>query len=167
MITTFTASAEAVGATVKHFTDLEGAAGYLRDLTANRPVATSCLSDRLVALLNTISPLPPESLADAEVGISEADTGIADTGSVLLDLTVPAERAATALPLVHAVVLRASTIVPTLSSLRERLEGFLADGGSRYLSLITGPSRTADIERVLTIGVHGPRELHLLIIEGE
>lgn len=167
MISTFTVAAEAVGATVKRFTDLNGAVDYLLNLTANRPTAASSLSSRLTAMLETIIPLPPERLADAEVGISEADAGIAETGSVLLELTAPAQRAATALPLVHAVVLRASTIVPTLSALGERLDGLLAEGGSRYLSLITGPSRTADIERVLTIGVHGPRELHLLIIEGE
>ena len=163
MISTFTVAAEAVGATVKRFTDLDGAVDYLLDLTANRPVAASSLSSRLAAMLETITPLTSERLAEAEVGISEADAGIAETGSVLLELTAPAQRAATALPLVHAVVLRASTIVPTLSALGERLDGLLAEGGSRYLSLITGPSRTADIERVLTIGVHGPRELHLLI----
>ncbi|BEH10398.1 MULTISPECIES: LutC/YkgG family protein [Geobacter] len=167
MISTFTVAAEAVGATVKHFTDLDDVAGYLQDLTANRLVASSSLSSRLAAMIETITPLPPERLADAEVGISEADAGIAETGSVLLELTAPAQRAATALPLVHAVILRASTIVPTLSALGERLGGLLAEGGSRYLSLITGPSRTADIERVLTIGVHGPKELHILIIEGE
>lgn len=62
MISTFTVAAEAVGATVKHFTDLDDVAGYLQDLTANRLVASSSLSSRLAAMIETITPLPPKGL---------------------------------------------------------------------------------------------------------
>jgi L-lactate dehydrogenase complex protein LldG len=99
--------------------------------------------------------------------VSFARAGIAATGSILLEISDPKERAATALPLIHAVFLKASTIVADLYALQNILAEGLSSSGTAYLSLTTGPSRTADIERVLTIGVHGPKELHVLVLEGE
>ena len=58
----------------------------------------------------------------------------------------------------------AESIVPTLDEGLERLQA-LIQKGAHHPQLVTGPSRTADIERVLTIGVHGPRELSILILE--
>jgi L-lactate dehydrogenase complex protein LldG len=55
-------------------------------------------------------------------------------------------------------------IVPTLDDGLERL-GRLIEQGARHPQLVTGPSRTADIERVLTIGVHGPRALMVLVVD--
>jgi L-lactate dehydrogenase complex protein LldG len=105
--------------------------------------------------------------ADATLCISFAEAGIAATGSLLVELTDPAERAATALATKHAVFLRSRTIVPSLRDLSPSLKAKLGGDGPAYFSITTGPSRTADIERVLTIGVHGPKELHILLLEGE
>ncbi len=111
------------------------------------------------------------SAADAVSYVKElsGDTraGIAATGSLLLELADPYERSATALPLIHVVFVKGSTIAPDLYALHELLAQELASAKTAYLSITTGPSRTADIERVLTIGVHGPKELHVLVLEGE
>jgi L-lactate dehydrogenase complex protein LldG len=167
MVEQFTVAAEAVGASVKRFTSREGVAAALDEIVGDRPAVASPILEHFKSLIDTISFLPPDQSDRAYIGISAAQAAIAATGSLLLELGDPAERSATALPPVHVVLLRASTIVPDLSALGGALQQHLASPGPSYLSLITGPSRTADIERVLTIGVHGPKELHILILEGE
>ncbi len=166
MLDRFQAAAEAVGTTVKRFSSSKGAVDYLAELAGGSGVSRSALPPEIAADCAVLPLLPPETTAEARLCISSARAGIADTGSLLMELTDPAERGATALPVLHAVFLRATDIVPTLSELAHELERLLQAAGPAYLSITTGPSRTADIERVLTIGVHGPKELHVLIIEG-
>lgn len=167
MVEQFTAAAEAVGAEVKRFPTMSDAVAALRSHAVGRPASASALPDRVRAELAGLSCVPADATETAEVGISFAQAGIAQTGSLLLELSDPAGRSATALPPVHLVLLPASTIVADLAGLGATLNDLLSAPDAAYLSLITGPSRTADIERVLTIGVHGPKELHILIVEGE
>jgi L-lactate dehydrogenase complex protein LldG len=167
MVEQFTAAAEAFGATVKRFTGLEEALASLRELVGGRPATVSRLPERVTERIRALSFVADDRIDSAEVGISFAQAGIARTGSLLLELVDPTARSATALPPIHAVFLAASTIVPDLYALRDTLNTYLSSPGSSYFSIITGPSRTADIERVLTIGVHGPKELHIFILEGE
>jgi L-lactate dehydrogenase complex protein LldG len=54
-------------------------------------------------------------------------------------------------------------LVASLDEALARIEGLVLDGHP-YVTLMTGPSRTADIERALTVGVHGPRELHVVLV---
>ena len=64
------------------------------------------------------------------------------------------------------IVLRAADIVPNLADTAAFLRERQSDGRISYTSFITGPSRTADIERVSAIGVHGPLDLHIILLEG-
>ncbi len=165
MLDQFQAAAEAVGATIKRFISKTEAVVYVKDLAAGAPVSASALpADIETAFAGTAFCAPPDH-AHARVCVSSALAGIAATGSLLLELSAPTERGATALAVIHAVFLRESDIVPDLSALQPLLADRLASP-TAYLSITTGPSRTADIERVLTIGVHGPKELHILVLEG-
>lgn len=166
MVDQFTAAAEAVGATVKRFSGMTDIIAYLRDMTGGARMAASYLPEEYAAILDAFPLAAPTEYPDAGFCISAARAGIARTGSLLLDLTDPVGRSATALPLVHLVILKASAILPDLGAATPLLSSALAAEGNVYLSITTGPSRTADIERVLTIGVHGPKELHILIMEG-
>jgi L-lactate dehydrogenase complex protein LldG len=101
--------------------------------------------------------------AESRVGISEFDWALAATGTIAQDATDPRLRLASMLPEVHVALFPSSRLLPDLDALLERVDPVRA----RYLACVTGPSRTADIERVLTIGVHGPRKLVVIAVDGE
>lgn len=96
-----------------------------------------------------------------DVGISTAQAAIAETGTLVLDSTRERHRLVSLVPPVHIAIIRASQIYRTLGEvltlIRETKEV------SPAVTFITGPSRTADIELTLAIGVHGPQELHVII----
>jgi len=95
--------------------------------------------------------------------LTAADWGIAETGTLVLKSASEDIRLATMLADVHIAVLAESRIVPDSAAIAGHLNEILMDASPSYTAFITGASRTADIERVLAIGVHGPQELHILI----
>jgi L-lactate dehydrogenase complex protein LldG len=99
-----------------------------------------------------------------DVGFTVADYGIAETGTLVLDSTEEDIRLATMFCDIHVAVLPASKIARRTADVELEIADMLKPSGG-YVAFITGASRTADIERVLAIGVHGPRELHILIME--
>jgi L-lactate dehydrogenase complex protein LldG len=107
-----------------------------------------------------------EQGAAAAAGVTGANFAIAETGTVVLESTDEAVRIATTLPEKHFVVLDPRKILATADDAVPVLKTFHEKLPRAYLAYITGPSRTADIERVLTIGVHGPSELHILLLDG-
>jgi L-lactate dehydrogenase complex protein LldG len=100
--------------------------------------------------------------AESKVGVSEFDWALADTGTLAQDATDPRLRLASTLPETHLALFRTADLLPDLASLLARVDPVRM----RYLACVTGPSRTADIERVLTIGVHGPRRLLIVAVDG-
>lgn len=97
------------------------------------------------------------SLPGAET--SRALYGLADPGSVVLAAEVDEPRARSLLPEIHVALVAADRILPDLEALLEALDGRLPSS----LAIVTGPSRSADIEMILTAGVHGPREQHVVV----
>ena len=92
--------------------------------------------------------------------VSEASYGLADTGSVVLMAAPEEPRARSLLPDVHVSLLREDRILPGLDELFAALGGELPSA----LAIVTGPSRSADIEQSLTVGVHGPGEEHVVLV---
>jgi len=99
---------------------------------------------------------------DAGDQIVEGIFAVAETGSVAVALP-RAERGAALLSERLWLLVPASELVATLDQALVRIDA-LVRGGRAYVTLMTGPSRTADIERALTVGVHGPRELHVVLV---
>ena len=97
-----------------------------------------------------------------DVGIAGVEFAIAETGSVCEDGFAIEQRLCTTLVPVSIVILNSSHVVP---SIRAAFEGISKVFNRGYISFITGPSRTSDIERVLTIGVHGPSQLIIIAID--
>jgi len=98
--------------------------------------------------------------SEEEVGVSRAVYGLADTGSVVLAAGPDEPRARSLLPPVHVTLLDANRILPGLPELFAALDGELPSA----LAIVTGPSRSADIEQRLVIGVHGPGEVHIVVV---
>ena len=99
--------------------------------------------------------------ADARIGISEANWAAADTGSLVADQAAVEQRLVSTLPAIHIALIATERILADKVAVFERLN----PATSRYIAFITGPSRTADIERVLTIGVHGPKRLVIVCVD--
>ena len=105
-------------------------------------------------------------LGAEHVGVARAARGIAETGTCVVVTDDEETRLATMLPETSLLILRVADIVPTLPDMASFLRERQADGRISYTSFITGPSRTADIERVSAIGVHGPLDVHIILVEG-
>lgn len=106
----------------------------------------------------------PDAVDDARIGVTMAAFGVAETGSIVEITRQDADRLVSALPRVHVCILYADTIVATLADAAPRLrEAFTAEG-AMTATFISGPSRTGDIEMKLTLGVHGPEVMHVVIL---
>jgi L-lactate dehydrogenase complex protein LldG len=104
--------------------------------------------------------------ASDEVSVTPAFSGIAETGTLMLLSGPGGPTTLNFLPDNHIVVLRASQVVGAYEDAWARLREACGSGAlPRTVNLITGPSRTADIEQTIQLGAHGPRRLHILVVE--
>jgi L-lactate dehydrogenase complex protein LldG len=104
-------------------------------------------------------------LLEAAVGITAADFALADTGTLVLVSGNEQHRLISLLPPSHVCLLDPSHVLPSLTSLLAHVRGRFSplDSAPKSMTCITGPSRTADIEQAITMGVHGPKSLHVLL----
>ena len=105
-------------------------------------------------------------LAGIDVGFSMAELGVAASGTCMVNTDAEEGRLAGMLSEISVLALKKSEIYPHLPAIAEKLRARMGDSAPTYTTFITGPSRTADIERVAAIGVHGPLELHIILLEG-
>jgi L-lactate dehydrogenase complex protein LldG len=112
--------------------------------------------------LRTDKPYDVHELEACDVGISECDALIAQTGSVLVTNRSAGGRALSVLPPHHVVLARREQLMADLPAAFELLKQKYAANYPSMISFITGPSRTGDIERILVLGAHGPKKLTIL-----
>lgn len=127
------------------------------------------LSPDIPKLVATARELLREKYFRADVGISGANVVAADTGTLFLIENEGNIRLATGAPPVHIALVGMEKLVPTLeeafkvSEVTWRYANYTIPS---YVSLVSGPSKTGDIEKVTTYGAHGPRELHVIFLDG-
>ncbi len=104
---------------------------------------------------------PNANVRECDLGVTGCDCLVAQTGSIIVSTLSAGGRALSVLPPTHLVIARREQIVPNLAAgmalLRKRYDKHWPSA----LSVITGPSRTADIEKILVMGAHGPKRLAL------
>jgi L-lactate dehydrogenase complex protein LldG len=104
-----------------------------------------------------------DGAATADVGVTGALWAVAETGTVVVSAAPPDGRAPSLLPSVHIAFVAKSRLLPTVRELFVRIAEM--ESYPSNLVLITGPSKSADIGNELALGVHGPGELHVVLVE--
>lgn len=178
MVASFRESLEGVGGHCFIARGEIDAGNILKNIFAELPVSQSrrvALSDApiLERLARDLGPqvkevaTTPESndLFNFDVGITTAQLAIAETGTLVLESESERHRLVSLVPPVHIAILDAQGLVQSLGEALSYLQREGVSGMSRAVTFITGPSRTADIELTLTVGVHGPKELHVIVID--
>ena len=102
-----------------------------------------------------------ELAVDSLIGINQMAFALTDTGSLVADQTAIEDRLVSTLPEIHIAIISTNNILDGKAAVFSKIN----PGNSKYIAFITGPSRTADIERVLTIGVHGPKRLVIIFVD--
>ena len=129
--------------------------GELTDLVAQELELTEVQTDRGYAV---------DDLESCDAALTECEALVAQTGSVLVSAPSAGGRALSVLPPHHVVLARRNQMVPDLSAALQRVQEKFKDRLPSFLSFISGPSRTGDIERVLVLGAHGPKKLTILLL---
>ena len=174
LVAVFSESARAVGAEVSIVAGVEAVVDYVKQLATGSVMVPDFASAKRLDLISALKAagvaLVQDDLrqgaATAAVGVTGANFAFAATGTVVLESTAEDIRLATTLPEHHVVLLDPAKILEDDIAAVPHLRTFHQNSPRNYLAYITGPSRTADIERVLTIGVHGPKRLHILLLSG-
>jgi L-lactate dehydrogenase complex protein LldG len=170
----FMEAARRVGAEVNEFDNLQQAAAYIAGkASGNALVPETSLAQKydlkkilVEAGVNVHEGDFRKAGAFPGAGVTFSNFAMSDTGTVVLESTMENIRLATTLPEKHFVVVDPETILEDNLAAAAPMTRMHTGSEPRFVAYITGPSRTADIERVLTIGCHGPRELHILVVEG-
>jgi len=172
--TLFTKCAEEVGMHVQSVSEAKLAA-QLVHLTAElgiKSAATSLNDDALnktltqsgVELYNWQRTDAQDGLFDVDAGITDVLAALAETGTLICTSTAQQSRGLSLIPQIHIAILRASDILPDMLDFWPRYDGVTSKDLPSSIVLITGPSKTADIEGQLVQGVHGPGEVYILLV---
>lgn len=129
-------------------------------------IEAACRDGKLELLKAPFAPEAlPQTIARADIGVTKASFAIASTGTVVQFTTQEVDRLAAALCWAHVCILRAGDIRETLADAPGLLRNFFAQHkGNCTATFITGPSRSADIEFKIQMGVHGPQQTHTIVL---
>ncbi len=182
----FTSRFEQLAGKVYHTSGLADTISIIERLIAERGQGKAYCSKEVLDVLNSIeySPLravPVQSaeiynashgdalqiLKEVDVGITKADFAIAETGCLVEIAYDDSSKLLSSLSRVHMAIVNAKNILPKLQDIASILRNILSDSqrDKPAVTLISGPSRTSDIELKSVLGVHGPHEVHAIFIE--
>jgi L-lactate dehydrogenase complex protein LldG len=176
-ITEFAQKVEPLGVRVHHVEDIDAAATIVAEMRAELAAEGVVLSDELRRATPHLTgaleaegivwavPATPDDARDKPLGLSYASLAVAETGSVLLAEPTLADRATGLITRVNVVLCQTRTLVPSLDEAGKALREIALRPGGAYAALVTGPSRTADIEMSLTVGVQGPAQVHVIFVD--
>jgi L-lactate dehydrogenase complex protein LldG len=127
-----------------------------------------CYDDKLQKLLKQ-GGIPyesdPEKFIEMKLGITRCEYLVARLGSVMVSSRVSPGRKISVFPEIHVIVAYTSQLVPDLKDAFRNLRKKYEEDFPSQVVLVTGPSRTADIEKTLVLGAHGPKDLYVFLIE--
>ena len=139
---------------------------WQRVATHEGPLSSPAAAATGVAVLTLREGYDVNELERCDAGLTECDALIAQTGSVLLTARSGGGRALSVLPPHHVVIARRSQLLPDLPAAYDLLhQRYGPAHWPGMATLITGPSRTGDIERILILGAHGPKKLTVVLVE--
>ena len=138
--------------------------GWKQVATHRTSLTESALSAFPLPILHTDDGYGPEALEACDAGITGCDALIAQTGSVFVTAVSAGGRALSVLPPHHVVIARRQQLLPDLPAAYALLRERYGDTLPSFISFITGPSRTGDIERILVLGAHGPKRLTIFCV---
>ncbi len=168
LIERFTREAEAVGAKVYRAADAEEARRVVAAICRTKKARLVVKSKSMVTVAVARDKLR-DSFLKADIGITGGNILIADTGTLVLVTNEGNADLATSLPPVHIAIVGVEKVVPTLDDavavLKLLARSATGQKITTYTQFITGPSRSADIELKTQIGVHGPKELHFVLVD--
>ncbi len=131
---------------------------------ASEPVCPDASRGLGLPTLVTDEGYDKHELEQCDVGISECDALIAQTGTVLVTSKTAGGRALSCLPPHHVVIARREQVVSDLPAAFALIKAKHSASYPSMISFITGPSRTGDIERILVLGAHGPKKLTIICL---
>jgi L-lactate dehydrogenase complex protein LldG len=150
--------------------DAEFTETLLSLMTQNGWDSIYCINEKLKNTL-TQAAVPvkddAESFGNMKVGITACEYLIARLGSVMVSSEQSSGRRMNVFPEIHLVYARASQLVPDLKHALKGIKEKYGKDLPSMISLITGPSRTADIEKTLVMGAHGPKELYVFMVDDQ
>ncbi len=143
--------------------DLRDREGWARIASHRGPLADRAVAAVGLPALLTDGGYDVHELEKCDAGISECDFLIAQTGSVMLTARSGGGRGLSVLPPHHVVIARRDQLLPDLPSGYAAMKKKYDGAWPSLITLITGPSRTGDIERILVLGAHGPKKLTVVV----
>ena len=173
----FTACVEPLGVTVARVAGSTQAAAFVVETSSEIEADAAVVSSELLAAapslgaalsaagLTHAAPASVDDARDRPLGVSLAALGIAETGSTMLAERTLEDRAVGLLTRTHITIGRTSDLVPSLAEAAAAMREVALRPGGGYGSFVTGPSRTADIEMSLTVGVQGPARVLTLFVD--
>jgi L-lactate dehydrogenase complex protein LldG len=155
-----------ITAAAKHLSALAAEHGW-KKIALHAGELTDAIAAKLPATLERLSTdagYDKDALESCDAGLTECESLIAQTGSVCVTVRSSGGRALSVLPPHHIVIAKKEQLVADLAAAYERLAEKYGTNYPSFISFISGPSRTGDIERILVLGAHGPKKLTVLLV---